>query len=131
MISTIIEESLTVRPYEQIIFTGKPIIVVDISDADPESMIAALYEAQTIIAQLPLKSGLILVDASETTFTRVSQEALREFAIQNTPFVRASAVVVSEGMRTSWIQTISRVVGREIKTFKDRQEAMDWLVSRA
>jgi hypothetical protein len=114
-----------------VIHRGKTIIFVDISNTFPEQAISILTEAQKKISALPPKSALILTDASNAVYNTESSNAMKEFSKNNTPFVKASAVVGAEGLRAVLLQAIAALTRREIKSCKTRIEAMDWLIDQA
>ena len=115
--------------YSTVIHQGKTIILVDIANTWPEEAILAMAEAQKKITLLPLSSVLILTDVTNTIFTNASLNALKSFASKNTPYVKASAVVGAEGLRAALHQMIVTITRREIKAFKSRAEALDWLAA--
>ena len=55
---------------------------------------------------------------------------MKDFADKNTPFVKASVVVGIDDLRNVLLLTISMFTGRKIKTCKDRNVAMEWLISQ-
>jgi hypothetical protein len=118
------------KPFESIYYRGKTIIIVDISNTKPEEAIIALREAQQQIALLPLKSVLILTEVTNAIYNKESAKAMKEFAAKNTPFVKASAVVGADGFRAVLLEAVRLLTRREIKACKNRDEAMEWLVSR-
>ena len=117
------------KPFESIYYKGKTIVIVDISNTKPEEAIIALREAQPQIALLPLKSALIVTDATNAIYNKESAKAMKEFAAKNTPFVKASAVVGADGFRAVLLEMVRLFTKREIKACKNRDEAMEWLVS--
>jgi hypothetical protein len=119
------------KPFESISYKGKTIIIVDISNTKPNEAIVALQEAQQEIAKLPPKSALILTDATNAIYNKASSAAMKEFAAKNTPFVKASAVVGADGIRAILLEAVRLLTRREIKACESREEAMEWLVSKA
>lgn len=87
-------------------------------------------DAHQIIRLFPPKSALILTDATNARYNQASAAAIKEFAVQNTPYVKASASVGIEGLRELLRGAIERRVERSINAFETRTEAMDWLVSQ-
>ena len=112
---------------ETITHKGKSIIVVDLASIKPEEVPAVLREAKTRIAVLPVHSALILTDTTGAYFDKETTGALKDYASHNTPFVKASAVVGADGLRAILLDGIRLLTGREIKSFKNREEALDWL----
>lgn len=118
------------KPCEVVTYKGKQIVIVDISNSTPEEAIAYFPEAHKIIAQFPPHSALILTDATKARYSLESATAIKEFAVQNTPYVKASASVGIEGLREILRVSIERRAERSINAFDSRAEAMDWLVSQ-
>ena len=111
---------------------GKMIVLVDLSNTKPDEVVAILSDAHKIIAQMPPKSVLILTDATNSTYNTGSLEAVKEFAVTNTPYIRASATIGQEDAlrRLSLNSTVVKAAGRNIVSFHSREEALDWLVSQ-
>lgn len=109
--------------------SGKTVVLVDLSSCQPEEALKqVLPTAKTMIAQSPPKSALILTDVSNSSYTKEVAEALKAWSKGNTPYVKASAVVGADGLRSILLGTVKILTGREIKACKSREEAMTWLV---
>lgn len=118
------------KPCEVVIHQGKAVVIVDISDTTPQEAIDYFPQAAQIIATFPPQSALILTDSTNARFSQESVNALKAFAAGNTPYVKASATVGSEGLREILLHSVERHVSRKIDAFDSRAEALDWLVSR-
>lgn len=103
---------------------------MDLANTSPQEAIIGLKEAQKQIVSLPPKSALILTDVTNTKFTRASSEAMKDFALKNTPHVKASAVVGAAGLHLIFLSANRRITQRNIKTFISRDEAKDWLIAQ-
>jgi len=117
------------KPCEVVAYKGKKIIIVDISSSTPEKISPFLEDAQRKIATFPLKSALVLTDVTGAVYDKVTSDAMKSFSANNTPYVKASAVVGADGVRSVLMTTIAILTRREIKSFKDRTQALDWLES--
>jgi hypothetical protein len=117
------------RNLETIKHKGKSIFLLDISGADPGDVKTITEEAHKKIATVPPKSALILTDVTDAVYTSVSSAAIKDFSSKNTPYVKASAVVGADGLRSVLLQAVASITKREIRTFKTRDEAMDWLAA--
>lgn len=84
---------------------------------------------QPQIATLPRNSVLILTDATNARYNRQSAAAMKEFAAQNSPFVKASAVVGADGLREVLLDAVRFFTRRPIKACATREEALEWLVA--
>jgi hypothetical protein len=118
-----------VKPFEIVLYKGKKIVLVDISNTNTEQILAALPAAQKQIAFLPPKSALILTDVTNTVYNKEVSAAIKEFSAKNTPYVRASAVVGVDGLRSVLLQAVTMITHREIKACKTRDEAIEWLAA--
>jgi hypothetical protein len=110
---------------------GKRIVIVDISNCTSDKISPFLDEAQRKIATFPPKSALILTEVTNAVYDKVTSDAMKAFSSKNTPYVKASAVVGADGLRSVLLTTIAIVTRRDIKSFKSRADAMDWLAQVA
>lgn len=108
---------------------GKEVVLVDISRCSFEELKTVLPKAAGIIAESPPKSRLVLTDVTEANYNKDVAEAIKEFVKNNTPYIKASAVVGADGVRLILLQTVIFLSRREIRAFADRNSAMDWLTS--
>lgn len=118
------------KPCEVVIYKGREIVIVDISNTTAEQAIAYFPQAHQIIAQFPPHSALVLTDSTNATGNKESIAAIKEFAVQNSPYIKASATVGAVGYRELIRGTIERQTERSIVAFETRTEAMDWLISQ-
>jgi hypothetical protein len=116
---------------ETLTYKGKSIVLVDLSNCKPEDTIKILAQGQPVIARCAPKSALIMTDVTGAVYNKEVADAMKKFSSNNTPFVKASAVVGAEGVQMILLQTVSMVTRREIKVFKTREQAQDWLSSHA
>lgn len=114
---------------EKLSFKGKDIILIDLSNCQPEDGLLVIHEAQTIISKMPLKSALILTDVTEAVYNQAVANAIKDFVKANTPHVKASAVIGATGVRQILLNTAIFITRRELKTFETRQQALEWLSS--
>jgi len=113
-----------------IIHKGKTIVVADVAGATSEEAMLIMQDAQKKIVALPPKSVLLLTDATDVAYNRDTANALKAYASHITPHIKASAVVGADGVRSIILQVVATFTGRDIKAFKDREEALDWLVEQ-
>lgn len=111
-------------------YKGKSISILDLSNAKASQAIETLKFVQDKISDMPLKSVLILLDETNTEVTKEGLSAVMEFAKNNTPYVKASAVVGAEKLKGVMLTNVSTEIGRDISSFATRAQAMDWLVSQ-
>jgi hypothetical protein len=118
------------KAFEIIPYKGKSIVMVDISNTTTEQVVTALKDAQAKISRLPANSALIMTDATKAAYTQETGMAIKEFAAKNTPYVKASAVVGIEGIKSVLQTAVAMQNKRDIAAFATRGEAMDWLASK-
>ena len=88
--------------------------------------------AQKKISIMPPKSALILTDETNGEVTKEVVAAIMEFAKNNTPYVKASAVVGAEKLKAIMLTNVATMVGRDIKSFETRTRSLwIWLVSQS
>jgi hypothetical protein len=111
------------------IYKGKTIYIIDLSKMQSQQVVPTLQEAQASISSLPAKSALILTDATDAVYNQESSNAIKAFSKYNTPYIKASAVVGADGLRAILLQAVAALTNREIKPFKTRAEALEWLAA--
>jgi hypothetical protein len=108
---------------------GVSILRVDFSEATPDEILATIIAAKAIILHAPERSVLTLTLTKGARYdTRVS-EAMKRYAVQNKPFVKAAAVVGLSGLQQILYSAIIRLSGRTMSTFDDEDDARVWLAS--
>ncbi len=109
---------------------GKRILVLDYRGLSPSAVIAYMQKAKRIIAAEPPRSvRLLSIVAIHITHDIV--EALKEFAVHNVPFVRASAIVGATPFQKAAIGLSITSQGRQnVEAFDDEQLAIEWLAAR-
>jgi len=114
-----------------VVHRGKQILVQDFSRLTPgEEFRDSIAKARRHIAGQPPKSVLSLFDATGARYDTEVVGALKVYARDNEPHIKASAVVGIEGLLRIGLTVVAGFSGRTFKTFKDRASAMDWLVEQ-
>lgn len=109
---------------------GKKIIIMDISGFSTAGQIQpVLNAAHAAVSSAGQKSALLLSDVTGAAYNKETTELAREFVNKNTPFMKGSAMVGVNGIQMILFQLLLRVSGRDIRLFKTRKEALDWLAS--
>jgi hypothetical protein len=108
---------------------GKNIILLDLSNCKPEESIGILPAARETIARCAPKSALVLTDVTGASYNQAIANEIKNFVRDNTPYIKASAVVGAVGVSLVLLNTVIFLTHRDLKTFKTRQEAQDWLAS--
>jgi len=110
---------------------GKQILLEDFSNVpSDDELLDLMYKAAKIVQSQPLKSVLVCVDMTNANYgPRVSQES-KQVTSNNTPYIKASALVGVTKLMEVILRTISVVSGRKLISFPTRQEALDWLANQ-
>jgi hypothetical protein len=110
---------------------GKNILLEDFTKLSPGTeMIETIGVARKIIHSQPPKSVLAVLDATDAHYDNDTIGAMREFVNANTPYMKAASVVGITGLLGIALSAITQFSGRSFKTFKTREEAMDWLTEQ-
>ncbi len=113
-------------------YQEKEIVLLDFSNGRPQDTVGAIPEAMKLIAERGQKTkSLVLTDVTGAIYNKDVAEGIKDLVKNNTPYIKASAVVGADGVRLILLQTVIYLSRRDLKTFSTRQEAMDWLVSVA
>jgi hypothetical protein len=111
-------------------YKGRQISIVDLSNTKVPEQTEIIIYAQTKIATMAPKSALIITDETDAEVNKEAIGLILNFAKSNTPYVKASAAVGAEKLKAIILTNITTNIGRDIKSFATREEAMDWLVAQ-
>jgi hypothetical protein len=115
----------TMDRIKSIVHRGKKIFILDVSNSAPGESVPIIKEAQAKIAMLPAKSALVLMDVTNAAYDVEGLKVLNEFGVKNTPFVKASAVVGAEGLRSVLLGAFRVLTHREVRACASHAEALD------
>ena len=121
-------EDENVKRIRVIDYKGKEIVYLDFSDCNVNEVFEILEMAKKIIRIQPLNSVLTLTNVSGTKYNREVIQAMKEFANDNKPFVKAGAVVGIDGLKKIVYDAITRFSERNLPAFDDGEKAKDWLI---
>jgi hypothetical protein len=76
------------------------------------------------------KSLRTLTDVTDALFDDAVSEAMKKFALDNKPYVMASAIVGVTGFRKVLFSATLIFSKRKNQTFDNLESAMDWLASQ-
>jgi hypothetical protein len=110
---------------------GKRILLLDYAGVrDPDEAVASVRQSMEFIARQPLNSLLVMTVVREARYNAAVLQAMKELAAHNAPYVKASAVVGMSGLHRIAYQAVLMFSKRNIKTFDDEAQALDWLASQ-
>ncbi len=110
---------------------GCRIVFISFARGTNADVAKVIEEATPLIRTRPEKSVLTLTDATEIGISKMANQQITQFLDGNKPYVKAAAVYGVSGLATAILATIRLITGRDLATFGSREEALEWLVSRA
>jgi len=110
---------------------GKQIFKMDCTAATLEEMNAVIAEYIRQVRNQPEKSVLTLTIAGATAFSTETITKLKELARDNTPYVKAGAIVGITGLYKVVFSAVSMFSNRRIYLFDNVDQAMELLAGYA
>jgi hypothetical protein len=114
-------------------YKEKSIFCLDLSDlqlTDKQKFRELVQTAKEKIITKAPKSLLVITNITNTGFDTDAAAIVGDYAVSNTPYVKASAVVGSKGMQKVVINTIRIVTGRDFYLADSMEEAQEWLANQ-
>ena len=105
----------------------KQIFVMDCTDASFEELSAVIKECIHQVRSQPEKSVLTLTIAGGNAFSGDTVSRLKQLARDNTPYVKAGAIVGVKGLYKVIFNAVSIFSRRRFYLFDTVDEAMDFL----
>ena len=109
-------------------FRNRQVLMADCSDCSPEDLAAVIDEVPKHVTKEPLGSLLLLADFSRSVFTKETVEHMKLAAVFDRPHLRKSAWVLTSNLDKTLYESVRSFSGREIPTFKTRDEALEYLI---
>lgn len=108
---------------------GVRILYEDFSHSKTDDVLALIEQAKTIIRTQPEKSVLAIVNVQGSSFDNRVTSALKQFAKENTPYMKCAAVYGIEGLKEIIFRGVLAFTGRKnLVLSKSLEEAKDFLV---
>ena len=107
---------------------GKPVMVIDFSNSEPNEILLLLEEIQHTVARHEKGSLLTLADLTGAHVDKAVATRMKEVLVRDRPFVKRSAWVGVDSVPKVYYENIKTFSQRDFPPFKTREEAMDWLV---
>lgn len=112
-------------------YKSKEIYIISFIDlVDVDDIKTVIKKAKTEISKKEVGSLLVLTDITNISNHNDNFEELKEFALFNSPYIKASAVTGVTGVKQKIFERLTNSVGREIKPFHSLIEAKEWLVNQ-
>lgn len=106
---------------------GRSIVIVDFRNLKGDDLLAGFDALESYASTCPENSILVLTLANGIEYTQASMKAALRMVRRNGPHTRKSAIVGLEHL-SGLINIINRLTGRSMRTFNDKQSAMEWLL---
>jgi hypothetical protein len=107
---------------------GKQILFVDMSGSTPSEVEKIARIVPDTVMMQPRASVLMLVDFTGTKFDAAAIRTMKESAVFDKPYIKASAWIGGEAMSETFLEELKSFSRREFPAFKTRLEALEWLV---
>lgn len=107
----------------------KEILLLDFSNSEVDQVLTILKHAKQVIRRSPGGSLLTLTDVTNARFNQEVGEQMKQFAMDNKPFVKAGAVVGITGLKRIIFGAVMAFSKRKLESFDNREQAKHWLVN--
>jgi len=109
-------------------YKGVRIVYQDWSNCKPDIILDFIKRAKGMVVLQPKNSALVLINVKGASFNLEITRAVREFAKENTPYVKCTAVYGVEGLQEVIFKGILTFTGRKnIVLVKSLDEGKDFL----
>jgi hypothetical protein len=116
---------------EIILHKGKTILYLDFTNMrDKDEIMKLEEEGAAYIRKQPLKSVLTLTNMDNMFFNNELKKWFEEKVKGNAPYVKAGAVIGMTGLISVMYNAFVTVTGRNIKSLRSKEEALDYLADR-
>ena len=110
---------------------GKRILLLDYAGMrDPQEAVREIRTSMELVARQPKGSLRVLTLVRDARYNAAVLQGMKELAAHNAPYVKASAVVGMSGLHRIAYQAVILFSKRNIRTFDDEAEALDWLATQ-
>lgn len=111
---------------------GHRILFMDYSELqDDQEIVRLIEQAKELVAQQPENSVLGLVYVRDANTSNVVKEAMKQGAVHNKPYIKATAVVGMSPMQRLVYEAVRLFSKREnFCAFDDLAPAKDWLLEQ-
>jgi len=106
---------------------GKRILLVDLTNCSAAQVEEGVRAVPEYVTTQPLRSVMVLTDFTGASFDQEAVRAMKESAVFDKPHIKKSAWVGAVSLPESFREDISNFSRREFPTFKNREEALEWL----
>ena len=111
-----------------IVHRSKVVLLADLSHCSPRELDKAAKLVPALVTREPEASVLLLADFTGSTFDRKNIEQLKVAIVLDRPHLKRSAWVGTEGLPNVFYENMKTFAQRDLPTFSNRDEALEWLV---
>jgi hypothetical protein len=114
-------------------YKDKSILCLDVAGLklkDKEEFKKLVEFAEEEIRIHPPQSLLLITDVTDTGFDTEVSAVMGEYAMHNTPYVKASALVGVSGVQKVVLAAIKALTGRNFYLADTKEEAQEWLIQQ-
>ena len=111
----------------------KTIFCLDITDLqmkDVQEIQKNVDKAKQKIGKQPAKSVLHITNVTHTGFNTDISNIIKEYAMHNTPYIKASAIVGMTGLQKIIYTGIKAFTRRDFYLANTMEEAKEWLIQQ-
>jgi hypothetical protein len=110
---------------------GKKILVLDYTGMrDPDEALREIQASKRFVAGQPPGSLRVMTLVRDARYNAAVLQGMKELAAHNAPYVKASTVVGMSGLHRIAYQAVILFSKRNIKTFDNEADALDWLATQ-
>ena len=114
---------------ERINYEGVTIVYTNASGMETNDALDLFKSTIPVISSMPPKSVLSLVNLKDVVLSRTFNVELKNIAVENSPYVKATAICGLSMMASFIAKSIIKLTNRNAKFFDDVEEAKAWLHS--
>jgi hypothetical protein len=114
-------------------YNGKNILCLDVAGLklkDKPEFKKYVDDAEEQIRMHPPKSLLLVTNVTDTGFDTEVSAVMGEYALHNTPYVKASALIGVSGVQKVVLAAIKVLTGREFYLADSMEDAQEWLIQQ-
>jgi hypothetical protein len=117
----------------ELTYKGKNILCLDIAGLklkDKPEFKKLVDDAEEQIRKCPPQSLLLITNVTDTGFDTEVSAIIGEYAMHNTPYVKASALIGISGVQKVVLAAIKALTGREFYLTDRMEDAQEWLIQQ-
>ena len=107
---------------------GKAILLVDLSKCGAREVEQLTRKVPDLVTSQKLGSVLILTDFAGASFDNHALMSIKETAVFDKPYIKKSALIGTESLPREFYDEMKSFSRRDWMIFRNRQEALTWLV---